>query len=82
MRLSVDDVAWTKVEDAFGGQWIRVVVLALPKGRVIVRPLFPGDVFGIRDKVFVVRREDIQLEEPSFDQVDATYEGGDEFAPA
>jgi hypothetical protein len=73
------DVVWTNYRHTNGSQWIRVVVLALFPDRVIVRPLFPGDVFGIAEKVFSVRREDIQFEEPGFDQLDSTYDGEGDF---
>ena len=81
------DVVWTAYGHGDGGrQWIRVVVLAAVhhralEDRVIVKPLFPGDVFGIANKVFSVRREDIQFEEPGFDELNSTYDGEDmEFA--
>jgi len=78
------DVVWTNHRHGNGSQWIRVVVLAAVhrralEDRVIVRPLFVGDVFGIVNKVFSVRREDIQFEEPGFDQLDSTYDGEGDF---
>ena len=78
--LNEGDVVWTNYRHGDGGrQWIRVVVLAVVEDRVIVKPLFPGDVFGIANKVFSVRREDIQFEEPGFDQLDSTYDGEGDF---
>jgi hypothetical protein len=75
------DVVWTNHRHGNGSQWIRVVVLAIVNDRIIVKPLFPGDVFGIAEKVFSVRREDIQFDEPSFAEIDATYDGeGEVFA--
>lgn len=79
--LAEGDVVWTNYRHQNGSQWIRVVVLSAvhPRAleeRVVVRPLFEGDVPA---KVFSVRREDIQVEEPTFDQLDSTYEGDGEF---
>jgi hypothetical protein len=77
--LKEDDVVWTNHRHGNGSQWIRVVVLAIVNDRIVVKPLFPGDVFGIAEKVFSVHREDIQFEEPGFDQLDSTYDGEGDF---
>ncbi len=79
--MRTGDVVWTKVNDLNGSQWIRVVVdyVYQPDDKVVVRPLFPGDA---RLPVWAARREDLLSEEPSFDEIDATYDDGGEFAPA
>jgi len=79
-RPKIGDVVWSKIRHQGGEQWIRVVVeyLYTADPVVVVHALFPGDSHL---QVWTVRIEDLREEEPTFDEVDATYEGGDfEFA--
>jgi hypothetical protein len=71
-----DDVLWTRVSHQGGTQWIRVVVefVYVTTRMASVRPLFPGDATA---SVWEVSLADLQVDEPSFDQIDATYDGGE-----
>lgn len=76
--FKVGQTVWTKERH----QWIRVVVVFVYEvhaehhhQQYVVRPLFPGDSIG--DKWCAIE-EHLQAEEPSFDQIDATYDGDEE----
>jgi len=75
------DVVWSRVLDLHSHQWIRVVVdyVYSPDGVVSVRPLFPGDA---KLPVWMTRVEFLRTEEPSFDEIDASYGDDSEFSPA
>lgn len=77
---NLDDVVWTQVNHLDGTQWIRAVVefVYIRDRIVVVHALFPGDCL---QKVWNARVDDLREEQPPFDEVDSTYEGGDmEFA--
>lgn len=76
-----DDVVWTKVRHLGGEQWIRVVVefVYVPDRTCAVHALFPGDA---QERVWSVHSDNLRAEEPTFDEIDATYDGGEEFCPA
>ena len=71
------DVVWTQVHDRGSPQWIRVVVQHIwpHEDRIAVKPLFPGDAFA---QMWCVTEAAVQTEEPSFAQLDSTYDDGSE----
>lgn len=73
-----EDVVWARATHLGGEQWIRVVIefVYIPDRTAAVHALFPGDA---QARVWSVRVEDLREEEPSFDEIDVTYDGGDEF---